>query len=309
MTTKFEYVDSFRALFSGLDTAYGTGKGSWVKRPPTREDYLKHLEGKGPGIGIGPLRPDNTVTFAAIDLDEPDFEAARQMQKYIPGTSFIERSRSGNAHVWVFFSAPIEAWVPMGILKMATEAAGKSHVEVFPKNHDFAMVKLGNYINLPYHGDDRPVLVDGDEYALDEFLQEAEQSLNDPAEWIKKARWLQIVKPKPRNEGNFGTQPHLHLCAAHIIDEGIAIGDGNRHETLLHARQVPVELVDGGPRRSAGDAAGGQPPHRAAAAGLRDRAHPRQRRARPLHEHRLRQCACGTVRPSRLSYRKECLIP
>jgi hypothetical protein len=79
------------------------------------------------------------------------------MQEYIPGTSFIERSRSGNAHVWVFFSEPLEAWVAMGILKEATSGGGKQHVEVFPKNHDFAKVKLGNYINLPYHGSDRPI--------------------------------------------------------------------------------------------------------------------------------------------------------
>lgn len=235
--TVYEYVRPFRELFSGLDTAFGTGKGQWVKRPPTADDYLEHLQGKGPGIGIGPLRPDNTVTFAAIDLDEPDFDAAREMQRYLPGTSFIERSRSGNAHVWVFFASPIEAWVPMGILKMATEAVGKEHVEVFPKNHDFQMVKLGNYINLPYHGTDRPILWFDDvapgRYTLEGFLAAAQASRNDPETWRKKAWWLQISEPKPRSEGSFGEAPNLHICARHIIEEGVDIGDGHRHEVFF----------------------------------------------------------------------------
>jgi hypothetical protein len=88
------------------------------------------LQGDGPGIGIAPLRPDSKVGFAAIDLDEPDFDAARRMQEFIPGTSWIERSRSGNAHIWVFFVEPIDAWVPMGVLRYATTAVGKQGVEV-----------------------------------------------------------------------------------------------------------------------------------------------------------------------------------
>jgi hypothetical protein len=235
--TVYEYVGPFRELFSGLDTAFGTGKGQWVKRPPTAEDYLEHLQGKGPGIGIGPLRPDNTVKFAAIDLDEPDFDAAREMQRYLPGTSFIERSRSGNAHVWVFFSEPIEAWVPMGVLKLATEAVGKDHVEIFPKNHDFQMVKLGNYINLPFHGTSRPILWFDDvapgRYTLEGFLEAAQASLNAPETWRKKARWLQIVEPKPRNEGNFGEAPNLHICAEHIISEGLGVAEGNRNAVFF----------------------------------------------------------------------------
>lgn len=240
MNPGVQYSMRFMNLFDGLRIAFGTGRGQWVKRPLRREDIVDHLNGKGDGVGIGPLRADNTVKFAAIDLDEPDFEAARQMQRYIPGTSYIERSRSGNAHVWVFFAEPLEAWVAMGILKMATEAVGKQHVEVFPKNHDFQMVVFGNYINLPYHGDSRPIL--GAEppsdfnqpesytyLTLQEFLSAAESSLNDPEDWRKKARFLMIDEPKPRNVGSFGEAPFLHICAKHIIEEGIGVGEGNRN--------------------------------------------------------------------------------
>jgi hypothetical protein len=242
MTSIYENVPRFMRLFDGLKIAHGTGRGMWIKRPASAEDFAKHLQGEGPGIGIAPLRPDNTVMFAAIDLDEPDFAAAREMQSFLPGASWVEKSRSGNAHVWVFFSAPCEAWVAMGLLKEATVAAGKSRVEVFPKNHDFSKVKLGNYINLPYHGDQRPILkakpedvedhwhpglqggaaaswVRGWEYTLDEFLDVAEDSRTDPETWRTRARWLLLSPPEQReSKAEFGKQQNLHICAQHIIE-------------------------------------------------------------------------------------------
>lgn len=226
MDANFVYrnVHRFMALHSGLDIAFGTGAGRWIDRAPTLRDFCEHLLGRGEGIGIGPLRQDNKVTFAAIDLDEPDFKAAREMQQYIPGPSFVERSRSGNAHVLVYFSSPIEAWIPMGVLREVTLAAGKQHVEVFPKNHDFSKVKFGNYINLSYHGDQRPILRwadDGDdplELGLEDFLMQAEAGKNKPQDWRVRAQWMMLKAPedRPRNQ-EFGKQRSLHICAEHVL--------------------------------------------------------------------------------------------
>lgn len=219
----YELQPRFARLFSGLDTAFGTGHGSWVKRPPRPEDYIAHLEGEGSGIGIAPLRTDNTVLFAAIDLDKPDFETARAMQEFIPGKSFIERSRSGNAHVWVFFREPLEAWVAMGVLKNACIAVEHPHTEVFPKNHDFSRVKLGNYINLPYHGNERLVLsyaAHGQPVSMrvQDFLTRAEGSLQDPEQWRRRARLLLINPPDQRERSvEFGAQKNLHVCAEELI--------------------------------------------------------------------------------------------
>jgi hypothetical protein len=146
-------------LFSGRKDAYGTGRGQWIKREPTPDVYAEHLRGEGPGLGIAPLLDDGTVWFAAIDLDEPDFDAAREMQEFLSfGATWVERSRSGNAHVWAFFEHPIQAWIARGILREATAAIGKPAVEVFPKQDKLREGMVGNYINLPYHGDDRPIL-------------------------------------------------------------------------------------------------------------------------------------------------------
>jgi hypothetical protein len=229
----------FAALFDGLKVAHGTGRGQWVKRPLRPDDWIKHLNGEGPGIGVAPLREDNTVAFAAIDLDEPDFAAAKEMQMYIPGKSFVERSRSGNAHVWVFFDKAAPAWLAMGVLKEATLAAGKKGVEVFPKNWDFARVKLGNYINLPCHGDERPILnwFEGREerYCLEAFIAEAERTANDPDDWAKRASMMQIVPPSERKtSAEFGTQKNLHSCAERIINgEAGIVTEGHQNATLF----------------------------------------------------------------------------
>ena len=251
-----ESAERFIALFGGLARistigAFGTGMGSWVKRPLAIEDVQEHLDGGGSGIGVPPLCPDNNVSFAAIDLDEPDFDAAREMQGYLPGPSFIERSRSGNAHVWVFYTEPLEAWIAMGILKEATLAAGKDHVEVFPKNWDFSRVQFGNYINLPYHGDSRPVLSPNEQFDVDfdTFLTLAHHNRNDPEEWRKRARWLSLDYPGNRERvSEFGTSPTLHVCAEHIIahreDNPVVSGHRNAVYFALAKQLTNCSLFD-----------------------------------------------------------------
>lgn len=249
MSTVYELAPRFRALFTGLDSAFGTGDrpGRWIKRPPRSEDFVKHLQGEGPGIGIAPLMPDNTVRFAAIDIDKPDFDLAKEMQRFIPGASWIERTRSGNAHVWVFFDGSVAAWVAMGVLKEVCTAAGEPHTEVFPKNHDFARVELGNYINLPYHGENRPILHGESSntvtYKLEAWLDLAEASLNSPRAWERRADMLMIEDPATRRGSGtpFGEQANLHMCASYIIEhaEDNPLTYGHQSNTMfLLAKQL-----------------------------------------------------------------------
>jgi hypothetical protein len=242
MTPTPDQIRQFATLFRGRDDAYGTGEGRWIKKPVTLAHYEAHLRGFAKGLGIAPLADDGTINFAAIDLDEPDFDAAREMQDYLPGPSFIERSRSGNAHVWVFFEEPVLAWPVRGILKEATLAAGKASVEVFPKQdrlfpelRDEFRPELGNYINLPYHGETRGMFAPagtgyGDNFppgpngelmmALAEAVEYiTEKGLNVGKDWMERAKWLQIPAPEERlkDRQEFGTQETLHMCAEHII--------------------------------------------------------------------------------------------
>lgn len=269
-------VPRFKRLFKGLPNAFGTGSGGWIKRPPRDEDWLRHLRGQGSGMGIAPLTPDSTVHFAAIDLDEPNFDAALDMADMIGrfGQGFVERSRSGNAHVWVFFKEPVAAWIPMGVLKEITLAAGKPHIEVFPKNHDFTKVRVGNYINLPYHGDARKILwPDGtdDGMPLEVFIAQAEQTLNDPTKWERRADWMLLSDPGKREaKAEFGQQNMLHMCAEHILsgDAGVITHghqnavlfslarcltnwkDCEHDEALMHLQSAAEEIFDPKPSPS-----------------------------------------------------------
>lgn len=231
-------------LFSGRADVYGTDAGPVEHAAPTVKVYADHLAGEA-GIGIFPMRDDNTVLFAAIDLDEPNFDLARTMQKLIPGQSWIERSRSGNAHVWVFFAGPCPAWVARAILRGATESVGRPDVEIFPKQDGLRQGGIGNYINLPYFGDTRPILAamnnvafgEFTTYDLNDFLDQAEANRQDPASWERRARQLGAKPPEERETSSeWGTAPVLHLCAKKIIAERHEnpITPGHRHQVLFH---------------------------------------------------------------------------
>jgi hypothetical protein len=249
-----EPARTFANLFSGRTDAYGLGRGGVVRDELTVHHYASHLRGEDSGIGIFPLRDDGTVSFAAIDLDEPDFELARLLQEMLPGTTWLERSRSGNAHVWAFFTEPVPGWVPRGIMRRALEAVGRPDVEVFPKQDRLRAGMVGNYINLPLHGDSRPLLTtfegrptgpgeliewrtEASDPAL--LLPNIYEERNDPADWTRRAETQGILPPEHRTTSSeFGEQPVLHVCAEYII-EGAKNGErpimpGHRHQVLFH---------------------------------------------------------------------------
>jgi len=247
-------LDDFMRLFRGRTDAYGTGKGQWIKKKPQAWVYGNHIQGIGPGLGIAPLLDDGTVWFAAIDLDEPNFDAAKEMQEILRGCghTWIEKSRSGNAHVWAFFAEPVEAWIVRGVLREVTAAIGKPAVEVFPKQDRLLAGMVGNYINLPYHGDTRPILdSDFDEtwnindnsswMPMFSFVEQALELLNDPERWRKRADWLGIAPPEQRERSaELGTGKELHKCAEWIIanrDE-TPIAEGHRNVVFFNLAKM-----------------------------------------------------------------------
>lgn len=231
-------VIDFVTLFEGRGDALGLGRGGVEHQTVTVGDYEDHLNGEGEGIGIFPLRDDGTVMFAAIDLDEPNFELARSFQRLIPGTSWIERSRSGNAHVWVFFREPCPAWAARAVLRSATESLGRNDVEIFPKQDRVRPGGVGNYINLPLHGAKRPIVGSDDTpYGRVQFIEQALAQRSDPEAFIKRARALGGKPPEEREEtSEWGTSPILHVCAEKIIAEceENPISAGHRHQVLFH---------------------------------------------------------------------------
>lgn len=218
----------FAELFAGRTDAVGLDRGGVERCEVTHRMYLDHLRGTvGAGIGIFPVRDDETVLFGAIDLDEPNFPLAMILANDLPGVQWLEKSRSGNAHVWTFFDEPLECWAAKAVLRAGCVLNGRPDVEVFPKQDGLKEGMVGNYINLPFYGDERPIVWrSGDEadfaapgYTLDAFLDEAAAERSSADEWRRRARALGAQPGKRAASGEvFGERNSLHQCAQHIFD-------------------------------------------------------------------------------------------
>lgn len=226
-------LETFKALFDGRKDAVGLSIGGVERRELTDKDYAKHLAGES-AIGVFPMRDDNTVMFAAIDLDEPNFDLARDIQSLIPFHTFVERSRSGNAHIWLFFTEPCPAWAIRAELKAVLESVGRPEVEVFPKQDQLKTGMIGNYINLPWFGEERPFisLISDEVYTRSQWLDMANISRIEPSRVVRRAEARGAVAPEFRPDpSEFGTREQLHMCAEHIyvnrFDNPVTAGSRN----------------------------------------------------------------------------------
>lgn len=213
-------------LFDGRTDIYGVAKGHVVRGEVTPRLYLDHLRGGlEADLGIYLVRDDDTVTFAAVDIDEPNFELAKEVAEFLPTDhAWIERSRSGNYHVFVFFDEPLDAWAARAVLKGTVLAVGRPDLEIFPKQDGLLPGMVGNYISIPWHGDERPIVwasgfEEGlaDSWPRAEFLHGANQHRTSAENWRQRGRAL---GGKPRAESNaaFGSRSVPHRCATYILE-------------------------------------------------------------------------------------------
>lgn len=208
-----DLIGGFTQLFYGRDSAHGTEHGGSAPTPP---DFSAHLYGQSTPIGVYPMVPIQqgvggplgwSVCWGCVDLDVKGpshktgyestakaYEAAcnlRAVLKHQGITSWVEVTRSGGYHVWIFATEWVEASTMRRALLVACEVAGVPPTEVNPKSEGFAdPATLGNYVRLPYPGwvgvdggtDERRVMLDedGEEIGLVTFVADAEESLTSP---------------------------------------------------------------------------------------------------------------------------------
>ena len=138
---------------------------------------LQHLQGIKEDctdvVGLYPLFPDGSCWFLVFDFDnhdesaEPSKEwqqevnALREMCSVLGIDSLVERSRSGKgAHVWIFFSDPIQASKARkfgeSLLKKGAESVSLKNFTYYdrmmPMQDFLPEGKLGNLIALPLQG-------------------------------------------------------------------------------------------------------------------------------------------------------------
>ncbi|MBK9387321.1 MAG: DEAD/DEAH box helicase family protein [Planctomycetes bacterium] len=126
---------------------------------------IAHLRGQHV-MGIYAMLADETCWFLAVDFDKStwveDVRAFVDTARSLGLPAAVERSRSGNgAHVWFFFSAPVEARVArtMGChlitetMARRHELAMDSYDRLFPSQDTMPRGGFGNLIALPLqHG-------------------------------------------------------------------------------------------------------------------------------------------------------------
>ncbi len=116
-------------------------------------------------------------------------------------TPWVERTRSGGAHVWVFPDTWCSTVDMRRCLQAAEQIAGVPTDSPFPKSESLAGPP-GNFVRLPYYGNrvrpDRQVIIepDGTPVPLEGFLHDANANRAKVAD-IKAAALLKAPPPPP----------------------------------------------------------------------------------------------------------------
>jgi len=160
-------IDRIDKLFTGLKRAHGEfrekpdlrkgdgkvqGSAKTVEGEVTRENWEAHLSGEY-GIGVVPIMDDGTCHFAAIDFDNYNEYTVKRFVSDAKRSGFPMvwcKSKSGGAHLYMFFVKAISA---LSVRKKLSELArelGYPKIEIFPKQVEMERGKVGNWINLPY---------------------------------------------------------------------------------------------------------------------------------------------------------------
>jgi hypothetical protein len=227
-------ITRFKAIFSGLDIAYGTykiessrgdgkqaGKAVVVRKPPTDDLWSKHLEGAEPSLGIIPIRADNTCIWGCIDIDQYPLDHAGLIKKIrsLDLPMVVCRSKSGGAHVFLFVKDPIPASEMQRFLKAAAALLGEAGREIFPKQSEILVDRgdTGNFLNLPYFGSDQTMRYaikdDGTAATLEEFYGLYDQ-------WVQPTDLQFPEQPKQADHPIKDGPPCLQALCAQGVPEG-----------------------------------------------------------------------------------------
>ena len=182
----------FKNIFEGLKIAYGQyqkgerngngkqqGKAFIVRKNVSDDLWENHLQGKGPALGIIPIREDNTCRWGCIDIDVYNLDHGSLIQsiRNLSLPLIVCRSKSGGAHVFLFTKEFISAALMQQTLKRIAKVLGHEGCEVFPKQTEILVERgdTGNFLNLPYYNETKGLRYaindSGSSCTLEEFYQ------------------------------------------------------------------------------------------------------------------------------------------
>lgn len=170
----------YKVLGSKTPKGKAEGRAITVREPVTEDLWEQHLRATGSGLGIIPLRDDNTCVWGAIDIDvyNLDLNDLEQKINKFKFPLIVCRTKSGGAHLYCFFSEPVPADMLIAKLNEWSAALGHGGCEIFPKQttrHNFDE-DIGNWINMPYYDSDKTMryaIKEGKALDVEEFIDYA----------------------------------------------------------------------------------------------------------------------------------------
>lgn len=244
-------------LFKGSDIAHGTyevkgaergtdgkkkGQARVLREPATVAMWAEHLNG-GVGLGIIPIRSDNTCQWGAIDIDDykTDHKELVKLLRQHKVPAVVGRSKSGGAHIWFFLSEPISAAEMQHKLQGLAASLGRADCEIFPKQSEILADRgdTGNFLNMPYHNGTKNMRFgfndEGEGLTAEEFADYAERFVQTPDQFYDV-------------DVSFGVTDGEHLpegppCLQHLCKNGFT--PGSRNNALfnlgVYARQADAD--------------------------------------------------------------------
>lgn len=186
-----EQYQSLYELYRGLPRARGKynitkqedgkkvqGNATTIREPYNPDCWKKHLAGVE-GLGVIPITDEETCVWGAIDIDKYplDIESLSEQLNTMGLPILLLRSKSGGAHLTVYFEEPVLCTEVRLVLVEIASAIGYGGCEVYPKQVKLASLSdVGNWLNMPYFdGDntDRYCLYQGKKLTTDEFIEKA----------------------------------------------------------------------------------------------------------------------------------------
>lgn len=210
------------------------------------EVFSQHLSGEE-AVGVYPLLPGGVCRFAAVDVDTPDIQIAKHAQKALPQPNYLERSRSGNHHIWMFFKTEISVKV-LEKLCRETIALIKNEVGCHCNLYPLPAKGLGVLIALPHQGsvisnggssfldkDDLPL----DPTQIEAFLKNIKYArMNSSKEPNAKKLYLN----KGKNSGDRSRSGYDFSLAQLMLKRGIPTNLAQ--EVLLNKPEGTVHATD-----------------------------------------------------------------
>jgi len=237
-----ELAQRFFERFRGLSRAYGgykegqrnargklEGEAYVVRDELTVDNWRHHLAGEA-SLGVIPTTDDNTCYWGALDIDPKDYMKAEdpgELQKRIDLPMIVCRSKSGGAHVYLFFSEPVPASKAQQRMTEISVYLGLPGVEVNPKQTAQQPDKgtVGNYLNMPYFGGENSTRIG---YRSDGT------AITDPSEFLDRCDEMAISEEQLDN---------LELVSDNLIEDGPpclqalaqnGVPQGQRNNTMLN---------------------------------------------------------------------------